>query len=135
MPVFRLAIASPLRRLFDYSPPPELDSTRIRQLRPGLRVRVPFGAREVAGVLVEVAEETTVPQAKLRAAITLIDDNPLLSETLLELCGWAAGYYKYPLGEILSAALPTRSPGSEGSPLDPAACRRRSHVPASRDCP
>ncbi|MCZ6829391.1 MAG: primosomal protein N', partial [Gammaproteobacteria bacterium] len=108
MPVFRIAIASPLRRLFDYSPPPDLPLEQLTKLRPGIRVQVPFGARQVAGILVEVSEKSEVAPKKLRAALHLIDQTPIISESLLQLCRWAAVYYKHPLGEILAAALPTR---------------------------
>ena len=108
MPVFRLAIASPLRRLFDYLPPPELPAEELAQLRPGIRVWVPFGTRELAGILVEVSEKSELAPEKLRAALSLIDHSPIISESLLQLCHWAAAYYKHPLGEILTAALPTR---------------------------
>jgi primosomal protein N' (replication factor Y) len=108
MPVLRLAIASPLRRLFDYLPPPELSAEQLALLRPGIRVQVPFGKRQLAAILVEVSEESAVDPEKLRPALELIDHSPIISDSLLQLCHWAASYYKHPLGEILAAALPTR---------------------------
>jgi len=65
--ILRLALPSPLRRLFDYLPP---KGAVEEQLRPGVRLRVPFGRREVIGVLIEVAQETEVPPDKLRKALT-----------------------------------------------------------------
>uniref|UniRef100_UPI0013D17B4D primosomal protein N' family DNA-binding protein n=1 Tax=Morganella morganii TaxID=582 RepID=UPI0013D17B4D len=51
--ILRLALPSPLRRLFDYLAPPGVSRA---QLQPGMRVRVPFGRREMIGILVEIAD-------------------------------------------------------------------------------
>ena len=107
MPFLRLAIASPLRQLFDYLPPKHLEAESLSSLRAGCRILVPFGKREVCAVLIEVAAETTVPIDKLRRALAVVDNTPLINPGILKLCAWAADYYKYPRGEILSAALPT----------------------------
>ncbi|GGK64401.1 primosomal protein N' [Amphritea balenae] len=103
MPYLRLAIPSPLRRLFDYLPPAQCDLT---ELKPGVRVLVPFGRREVTGILLEVTETTEVPVNKLKPAISILDQQPPLPETLLKLARWAGNYYQHPLGDALSQALP-----------------------------
>ncbi|PZQ40177.1 MAG: primosomal protein N', partial [Ectopseudomonas oleovorans] len=90
-------------RLFDYLPP---KGAVEEQLRPGVRLRVPFGRREVIGVLIEVAQETEVPPDKLRKALQLLDERPPLPSTLFELCQWSAQYYQHSLGDTLSWALP-----------------------------
>ncbi len=107
MPILRLAIPSPLRQLFDYLPPPEVEPRQFQQLRPGCRITVPFGNRQLCGILVETVEQAAVDQDQLRNAINIVDPEPLISPSLLELCTWAASYYKYPLGEIMALALPT----------------------------
>ncbi|MGE6321937.1 primosomal protein N' [Pseudomonas oryzihabitans] len=101
--ILRLALPSPLRRLFDYLPP---KGAVEEQLRPGVRLRVPFGRREVIGVLIEVAQETEVPPDKLRKALQLLDERPPLPSALFELCQWSAQYYQHSLGDTLSWALP-----------------------------
>ena len=101
--VLRLAVDVPLRRLFDYRPPPGVDA---RGLAPGVRLWVPFGRRRVCGVLLEVAAASEVPAAKLRTALAVIDDTPVLDEALLGLLRWAADYYHHPPGEVIAAALP-----------------------------
>lgn len=101
--ILRLALPSPLRRLFDYLPPKGVVE---EQLRPGVRLRLPFGRREVVGVLIEVARETEVPPDKLRAALQLLDERPPLPSALFELCQWSAQYYQHSLGDTLSWALP-----------------------------
>ena len=101
--ILRLALPSPLRRLFDYLPP---KGAVEEQLRPGVRLRVPFGRREVIGVLIEVAQETEVPPDKLRKALQLLEQRPPLPSALFELCQWSAQYYQHSLGDTLSWALP-----------------------------
>ncbi|WP_428035766.1 primosomal protein N' [Amphritea sp.] len=103
MPYLRLAIPSPLRRLFDYLPPQACDSAA---LIPGVRVQVPFGRREVTGVLIEVAESTEVPPDKLKSAIAVLDTAPPMPGSILKLARWAGNYYQHPLGDALSQALP-----------------------------
>ncbi|MCX2979782.1 primosomal protein N' [Halieaceae bacterium IMCC14734] len=117
MPILRLAIACPLRQLFDYTPPPDLNPDTLELLKPGVRLLVPFGRRQVTAILVETAAESALPADKLRAAVQLLDTEPVLTQPLLQLCQWAATYYKHPLGEILFAALPAQlRRGTEHNP-------------------
>ena len=101
--ILRLALPSPLRRLFDYLPPA---GCAIAALQPGVRLRVPFGRREVVGVLVELSDHSEVPEAKLKPALELLDRQPLLPVALFRLCLWAAQYYQHSLGDTFSWALP-----------------------------
>lgn len=99
--VFRVAVPAPLRQCFDYSVPPQ-----IPQPAPGVRVRVPFGRRELVGVLIEVFDETPIARARLKPVLEILDREPVLPAALLGLLRWAAEYYHHPLGEVLKAALP-----------------------------
>jgi primosomal protein N' (replication factor Y) len=101
--ILGVAIDAPLRRLFDYRAPPGLDDVRIE---PGQRVWVPFGRRRTVGVVVETRDHSDVPESRLRSALALIDDAPILDAVLLELLRWAAEYYRHPPGEVMAAALP-----------------------------
>jgi len=112
MPLLRLAISAPLRRFFDYLPPEGMSEKALGKLRPGCRVAVPFGSREICGFFVELAQDTELAPEQLKRARRVLDEVPLISPALLELCRWAANYYKHPLGEVFAAALPAslRSP-------------------------
>ena len=101
--ILGVAIDAPLRATFDYRAP---DGIPRENLQPGQRIWVPFGARRVVGVVVEIRDSTSVPAGKLRSAQALIDDAPIFDPTLLGLLTWAAGYYHHPLGEVFAAALP-----------------------------
>jgi primosomal protein N' (replication factor Y) len=101
--VLAIAVDVPLRRLFDYRCPPGIEAAR---LQPGCRLWVPFGRRRIAGVLVEVRASSDLPESKLRSAIALIDETPVIDPALLELLRWSADYYRHPPGEVIAAALP-----------------------------
>lgn len=101
--ILRVAVPTPLRQFFDYIAPLGLDADK---LRPGIRVRVPFQHRELVGILLEVVSEPSVARHKLKQAIELIDEIPVIPDDILQLCLWAADYYHYPIGEVLDTALP-----------------------------
>jgi primosomal protein N' (replication factor Y) len=99
--ILAVAIDTPLRRLFDYRAPP--DSADVQ---PGQRIWVPFGRRRVVGVVIARRTQSEVPADKLRAAFGLVEDEPTLDAGLLDLLRWSADYYRHPLGEVISTALP-----------------------------
>lgn len=102
-PILKLALPTPLHRLFDYLPPEGVDCS---VLKPGVRVQVPFASRVLTGVLVSVEKHSALPYEKLKRAEAILDNESILNSDIHELCAWAAEYYHYPLGEVLAAALP-----------------------------
>ncbi|MGO1344510.1 MAG: primosomal protein N', partial [Chromohalobacter japonicus] len=72
--LLRVALPTPLRRLFDYRPCREVPACGWR---PGLRVKVPFGRRQLIGVVVECPERSDVPDAQLKSVLACLDDAPL----------------------------------------------------------
>lgn len=98
----KIAVICPLETL-DYLLPSHLD---INELHIGCRVLVPFGTREVMGFLLGLSESTTLPSNKLKAALELIDNKPLIYKENLTLIQWAASYYHYPIGLTIQTALP-----------------------------
>ncbi len=101
--ILQIALDTPLRREFDYLPPSDAAG---RLPRVGVRVRVPFGRRQLIGVLVGIASESTLGAAKLRPAFEILDETPVFDAATFELLRWAADYYHHPLGEVIAAALP-----------------------------
>jgi primosomal protein N' (replication factor Y) (superfamily II helicase) len=104
MTILRLALPTPLRRLFDYLPVPGVDCAI---LVPGIRVRVPFQSRRLVGILVEIVQKTDIPLRKLKKIIEIIDAEPIIDHDINKLCHFAADYYHYALGEVYAAAIPT----------------------------
>lgn len=102
--ILRVAIPSPLRRVFDYLP---AYNQTVKNLKPGVRVRVPFGGRkECIGVLLSVSQSTDVPKDKLKRIIKIIDEQPLISKQQIALLDWASRYYQHPVGEVIFHAFP-----------------------------
>ncbi|MCC5070017.1 primosomal protein N' [Xanthomonas campestris pv. raphani] len=107
----RVALPVPLPQLFDYLPPQDTDVDGPDRV--GCRVRVPFGPRELIGVVVERGQQ---PSAEgLRAALDWCDDTPLLVDELARSLHWLARYTHAPLGEAQASALP--GPLRRGEPL------------------
>ena len=71
----------------------------------GARVIVPFRNEKLIGVVTALAAKAP-PDFEVRYLEAVLDEEPLLSEHLLELAEWAAQYYLAPLGEVLRAMLP-----------------------------
>ncbi|WDK32167.1 primosomal protein N' [Xanthomonas campestris] len=107
----RVALPVPLPQLFDYLPPQDTDVDGLDRV--GCRVRVPFGPRELIGVVVERGQQ---PSAEgLRVALDWCDDTPLLVDELARSLHWLARYTHAPLGEAQASALP--GPLRRGEPL------------------
>ena len=103
--ILRVAIATPLRRLFDYLP---ADTTEVKNLQPGIRVVVPFGRRkDIVGVVVSIGNKSEHPQHKLKKINNIIDDEPIFNNRHLDLLIWASNYYHYPIGEVIFTGLPS----------------------------
>ncbi|WP_346796255.1 primosomal protein N' [Halomonas sp. Bachu 37] len=100
--VIRVALPSPLRRLFDYLPGSHAPADGWQ---PGLRVKVPFGRREVVGVVVEGPVASELSAEQLRPVTALLDEEPLPASWWW-LCRFTARYYQHSLGDTLHHAMP-----------------------------
>ncbi len=101
--ILNIAVLCPLARTFHYLAPEHLN---LKILKPGIRVRVPFGSRKVVGIFLNIAENSLVPEAKLKPIDNIVDAEPLFSTGLLNFLKWISEYYHYPLGEVFATALP-----------------------------
>lgn len=102
-----VAVPVPIDQLFTYSVPDEIDSVPF-----GVRVIVPFGRRTLTGVVVDV-EPGPKEIPHLKPISRVIDDTPLFDRDYLELARWVSTNYLSPLGEVLSAMLPSARRGKE----------------------
>ncbi len=100
--VLKVALPLPLPRLFDYRAPDGLPATDDWI---GQRVRVPFGPRELIGI-VEATGPADDHAAALREALGAPDAEPLLHGELLASLRWLARYVHAPAGEVHATALP-----------------------------
>jgi primosomal protein N' (replication factor Y) len=106
----RVALNTPLRRLFDYLPARD----GSRDAEPGTRVRVPFGRQQLVGVVESWAAGSEVPKEKLKPVIAVLDEEPVIDGSIMELIRFASQYYHHALGEVMAAALPKLA--REGAP-------------------
>ena len=120
-----IALPVPVRQLFTYRVPPELDAAAL----PGAPVEVLFRGRAARGVLVRRIASTALEKVR---DISRITGAPLLTSHLLELASWVAEYYLAPPGEVIAAALPggndglARSLGRRGTQQKTMCCACRS---------
>ena len=96
MPIIEVAISVPLNKTFDYlcDHAPEV----------GTRVKVPFGAKKVVGIVMSSKDKSEFN--KLKSIIEVLDESPILDKPILDFLFWAAKYYHHPIGEVLLAAMP-----------------------------
>jgi primosomal protein N' (replication factor Y) len=98
-----IALDTPLNACFDYRWTGS-DEAQLPQV--GQLVRVPFGPREVIGLIVGVADTTDVPLEKIKDVLEVRSQLAPLSAQWLALAGFAADYYQRPLGEVALPGLP-----------------------------
>lgn len=94
----RVALPVPLFQHFDYLLPANCP------IETGMRVRVPFGNRQLIGIVWQL-DPPAQPFA-LKTITAVLDTQPVIAGELRELLSFAADYYQYPLGEVLISALP-----------------------------
>ncbi|MBX5496544.1 MAG: DEAD/DEAH box helicase family protein, partial [Bryobacteraceae bacterium] len=95
-----VSLPVPLDRPFTY----RLPETLRHRAKRGCRMLVPFGSRKLTGVILRVHSES--PEVPPKDALRLLDEEPVLDESLLSLACWIAGYYCAPLGEVLRGMMP-----------------------------
>lgn len=115
--ILKVALDTPLDFCFDYVWP--LAEGDARPLI-GQLVLVPFGRREVMGLIVAVHETTDVPLEKLKQAIAVRTQLAPLSAEWIALCAFAADYYQRPLGEVAIPGLPKNLRALKTTSLDKA---------------
>ncbi len=95
-----VSLPVPLDQAFTYA----LPETLRHRAQPGCRIVVPFGTRKLTGVVTLAHNDQ--PDQPVREALRLIDEEPVLDDSLLRLGRWISGYYCAPLGEVLRSMLP-----------------------------
>lgn len=94
----RVALDVPLPGLFDYC--------SAQALAVGQRVVVPFGRRQLVGVVVETPAVPAVGPEQLKDIAMVLDDLPAMPADWMALMAFASRYYQRPLGEVMMPALP-----------------------------
>ncbi len=100
--IVRIALDTPLDRLFDYRLPGDME------VAAGDLVEVPFGRGQQVGVVIELCDHSGFAPDKLRPVSRRLEDRPAIAPEILDLARFCADYYHHPIGSILLAALPPR---------------------------
>ena len=115
-----IALPVPLRQTFTYLP---VKGSNQSQYVVGARVQVPFGKRNLIGVIVAITNNLDDQSSlrpldlkKLKNIHRLIDDENILPYGILELSNFAASYYQHAIGEVYFAGLP--KPIRQGKELE-----------------
>ena len=127
-----MTTARALRGPFDYRLPPELRGGIVQV---GSMLVVPFGRREVLGVVVGLAERSEVAEEKLLAPLRALDEGPpTLPNDLVALAEWIAAEYCSTISRALGLVLP---PGAARrlSGRKRRAGTRRVHLPVGARSP
>ena len=102
MPIARVALDIRLSTLFDYTVAEGI------AVATGQRVIVPFGRRQMVGVVMECVAATDMAPERIKPVKQVLHDSAPLSAELLDLLRFCSDYYRYPIGQTVLAALPTR---------------------------
>jgi primosomal protein N' (replication factor Y) len=98
--IARVTLEIALRKEFDYAIPPDLTAA----IEVGSRVKVPFGPRQVFGVVTSLIEEST--HTNLREIAKVIGQQSHVTPRVLQLARWIGDYYCCPVELALKSALP-----------------------------
>jgi primosomal protein N' (replication factor Y) (superfamily II helicase) len=101
--ILKIAIPAPLHQYFDYLAPIDISSV---QLTKGLRVLVPFGKQNKIGFLMGTTASSVWPRSQLKQVLAILDEKPLLPNSIHQLLEWTSRYYHCPIGEVFANAIP-----------------------------
>ena len=102
----KIAIDVPLFQLFDYTWSLE---ELLQNPKVGDIVKVEFGKKIVAGIVIQIDENDTNANKQIRNLKPVLEISPELKVTqqVINLCQFSSRYYLKPLGEILFSSLPS----------------------------
>ncbi len=125
MSIVRVALDIPLATLFDY--------TVAEGVVVGQRVIVPFGKRQMVGVVMECATSTELSAERIKPVSQVLHDSAPLSKGLLDLLRFCSDYYRYPIGQTVLSALPARMRSDKPITIKPVLSYRLSESGAALD--
>ena len=102
--ILSIALDAPLDTEFDYLWEP--GAADEAEPVAGQFVLVPFGRREVIGLIIAVKADSELDVAKLRPVIAIRHQLAPMQPDWIALCRFAADYYQRPLGEVALPCLP-----------------------------
>ncbi|MFZ8943327.1 MAG: primosomal protein N' [Methylophilaceae bacterium] len=98
--IINVALNVPVNELFDYL-------SNDEDIQIGQYVKVPFGRRNLIGIVYSFASSSKVEKNKLKK-ISYIDSEVLFDKRLLKLLSFVSSYYHYPIGQTIMSVVPAR---------------------------
>lgn len=100
MSYLQVAVPLPLYDLFTYK--------SLSSIKTGCRVKVNFNGQHLVGVVITCSEEnpTDYPEDKIKTIDQIIDLEPYLNETTIDLIKFTAQYQHSPIGMIVDLSQP-----------------------------
>ncbi|KTC86956.1 primosomal protein N' [Legionella brunensis] len=95
--IYKICIPNTYRDFFDYQ-------TSSQHPCIGARVWVPFRKQTRLGFV--IGKQMMPMHHELKMITSIVDEEPILTSTMLDLCLWVAHYYQTPLSEVIPLALP-----------------------------
>ena len=109
-----VALPIPLRKQFSYLCPDHIELPVI-----GSRVSIPFGSRQLIGMVTGHLDSTDINTSKFKSITASLDEQAIQPLSIRKMLNWASDYYVYSLGEIFQQALPVLLRKGESSSLTP----------------
>jgi len=102
----QVAIDVPIDQLFDYLPNDQI-------IVIGQYVKVPFGRRQIIGIICGISSVTNVPKEKLKKII-FVEEEIVFDQTLFKLLHFVSNYYHHPIGQTIMSVVPSRIKQAKG---------------------
>ena len=95
---------SQIDRMFDYEIPFEM----LNKIETGMRVKVPFGGGNslAEGYVVDICDETDVPEEKIKLIHSIVDKFSLLDKDMTDMAWWMKKRYLATFSSCLRTLLP-----------------------------
>ncbi len=105
-----IALPVPVPHTFSYGVPDNL-----LQAAPGVRARARLGRKVLVGCITKIFNELpAIPKSvKLQPVISLLDDEPALTESQMSLAAWISDYYIASPGLVYRRMFPPDTPRND----------------------
>ncbi len=103
LPAYAIVILPiPVKRMFTYIVPEEM----CKQVAPGKRVIVQFGARKFYTAVIYRITDTVAEGIHPKPIDMVLDEYPVVLEEHMQYWAWMAEYYMCSIGDVMKAAFP-----------------------------
>ncbi|MBK9406013.1 MAG: primosomal protein N' [Ignavibacteria bacterium] len=97
-----IALNLPVNSTFTY----KAGINTIDYVEKGKRVLVNFGNKSITGIIIDLFSETSLK--KVKEIISVLDEERLLTDELIDFCKWISDYYISPIGESMFSSVPSK---------------------------